>query len=175
MTQEEFIQVITDNTERWISSQREAFHPSAVMLSQENQARLPPYFDSKTLQSARFAATPRIPNPDFVDALTQPGQPPPIDFSDMHGITFIDTVVLATWPGPPSDGLVVHELAHVVQYQILGLREFSRQYVRGWAENGMQYATIPLEVQAYEIQARFENPNAQAFSIGEAFRRQLSA
>ena len=175
VTPEETLELITDNTERWIGSQREAFRPSAAPLQLEDQVRLSEYCETETLQMARFAVTPRIRNPDFLHLLVQPGEPPPIDFSLMHGITFVDTVVFATWPGPPSGGLVAHELAHVVQYRILGLREFACQYVRGWAENGMQYETIPLEIQAYEIQDRFENPNERPFSIEETVRRQLSS
>lgn len=173
MTPEEFLCVVTENTESWIDSQRTAFHASAIALPPDARASVAPYFTPATLSEARFTTTPRISNPDFLSLLTQPGEPPPIDFSEMHGITFVDTVVLATWQGSPTAGLLAHELVHVVQYQLLGLPAFARRYVRGWAENGMRYESIPLEVEAYELQRRFEDPRCPPFSIEEAVRQQL--
>ena len=98
-----------------------------------------------------------------------------MDFSKMHGITFVDTVVFATWPGEPSLGIIAHELVHVVQYKLLGLPEFGHRYVQGWAENGREYEAIPLEIEAYKLQAQFENPDRTPFSVEAAVRSQLQA
>ena len=65
----------------------------------------------------------------------------------------------------PTLALIFHECVHVAQYQILGVGEFIRRYVEGWAANGYEYASIPLEVDAYALQGRFEtSPNAP-FSV----------
>jgi hypothetical protein len=54
---------------------------------------------------------------------------------------------------------------HVVQYRILGVAAFVRRYVLGWANNGRRYEAIPLERDAYELQARFESNPGRPFSV----------
>ncbi|HKK28450.1 MAG TPA: hypothetical protein VKB18_10235 [Gemmatimonadota bacterium] len=82
-----------------------------------------------------------------------------LDFTGMSGITFRDTVVVHAErvPEPPPLALLFHELVHVVQFEALGVTEFTRRYVAGWAEGGFSYHAIPLERQAYRLQAGFES------------------
>ncbi len=82
------------------------------------------------------------------------------NFSLMAAITFVDTIVSHE---PFTDRLLFHELVHVVQYQKLGLPEFAAKYVRGFL-NGGSYEAIPLEVNAYELEARFAAEPAMPFS-----------
>ena len=71
--------------------------------------------------------------------------------------------------------LVFHELVHVVQYEILGgVDEFSRQYVLGYATGGFEYATIPLEAVAYELQQRFEAGTDVPFSVRDQIAARFS-
>jgi len=63
----------------------------------------------------------------------------------------VDTVVSHE---PFNDRLLFHELVHVVQYEKLGLEGFAAKYVRGFL-NGGSYEGIPLEMNAYELDARF--------------------
>lgn len=79
----------------------------------------------------------------------------------MAAITFVDTVVSH---GPFRDGLLFHELVHVVQYEKLGLAEFAAEYVRGFLSGG-SYEAISLEINAYELDARFAAEPATAFSV----------
>jgi hypothetical protein len=75
----------------------------------------------------------------------------------MAGITFIDTVVLSESRRPPDSGtpsLLLHEMAHVVQYRLSGFERFMRDYVWGLADNAFNYFLIPLERQAYAIESR---------------------
>ena len=94
----------------------------------------------------------------------------------MSAITFVDTILLATTYSMPADDqvpLLFHELVHVVQYTELGVDEFVKRYVRGWASNGFQYSAIPLEIQAYQLEARFRSGVA-AFSVSDEVKRQLT-
>jgi hypothetical protein len=52
----------------------------------------------------------------------------------------------------------------VVQYQKLGLPEFAAKYVKGFLTGG-SYDGIPLEMNAYELDARFAAAPADAFSV----------
>jgi hypothetical protein len=58
---------------------------------------------------------------------------------------------------------------HVVQYRHLGVSSFADLYVRGFL-NGGSYEEIPLEKQAYELEARFAN-NGEAFSVDDDVQR----
>jgi hypothetical protein len=104
------------------------------------------------------------------------GRPIPLDFTAMWGITFIDTIVLATTKvGVNSERLIsllFHECVHICQYQQLGLHAFMERYVLGWAQNGFQYKKIPLEEHAYYLQNKFET-TAQPFSVEASVQIQL--
>ena len=173
MMNEEMLEAFVKGGTQWVQDQRAAFRPTALPLSASTKETLSSFFDQKILGIVRFAHTARLENPEFFATVTDRGQPPPLDFSQMDGITFIDTVVLSNTGWPPSEALFFHELVHVLQYCILGLQEFMRRYVHGWAENGFKYATIPLEVHAYELQAVFEDSPWAPFSVGSL--RSLSA
>jgi hypothetical protein len=96
-----------------------------------------------------------------------------MDFSRMDGITFIDTVIVVDSCWPPTDSLMFHELVHVAQYRLLGVHEFARRYVYGWAENGFVYEAIPLEAQAFELQGRFDAHASAPFCVENEIRRSL--
>jgi hypothetical protein len=77
----------------------------------------------------------------------------------MAGITFADVVLISTRhqvPGESVSSLVFHELIHVAQYAVLGIDEFIRRYVVGWASAGFDYYQIPLEQDAYFLQRQFD-------------------
>lgn len=170
MTIDEMLEALVKHGKAWMLAQSAAFRPTALPLSAAARAWFSSFFETETLGTVRLAHTPRIENPEFYAEVIGPGQPPPIDFSQANGITFVDTVVFSDTGWPPSESLIFHELVHVVQYRLLGVDQFVRRYVYGWAENGFQYATIPLEVDAYKLQAVFEASPSTAFSVEQAVR-----
>ncbi len=89
------------------------------------------------------------------------------DQSTMGAITFCDVVVSHE---AFSNGLLFHELVHVEQYRQLGIPRFSEIYMRGFL-NGGSYEAIPLEMNAYTLEGRFEENPAQQFSVAEEVRR----
>jgi hypothetical protein len=88
------------------------------------------------------------------------------DLSAIAGITFMDVIVHSE---RLSDALLFHELVHVVQYEVLGLRRFAGYYVRGFLTSG-SYDDIPLERQAYSLGHRFEQRPREGFSVLEEVR-----
>ncbi len=170
---EETLAAFVERGARWIEAQRAAFRPAARPLPAAERERLSGFFSGRVLETARLARTGRIGNPGFLADFGRAGLPAPPDFTRMAGITFVDTVVVAEAGWPPSGPLLFHELVHVVQYGLLGVDEFTRRYVHGWAENGFRYETIPLERQAYELQGAFESSAGAAFSVEEAVRSRL--
>ena len=176
MDSESLIAVLTPNARAWISEQRAAHRASSIMLSDSLRGTMAPYFDAVTLQRARIRLVPFIQNPPFYDALLANADSVPlIDFTEMAGITLDDTILVSAKhiSGVDSTALIFHELVHVAQYARLGVAEFAIRYVRGWVENGMQYAAIRLERDAYELQDRFERREAP-FSVEAEVARLLS-
>lgn len=151
----------------YIDRQRRNFRQRAVPLSPNQMAAMQPFFATSTLDAVWVTVLTgeRVGNPPFYRQLVQMGFEPAAlpNFALMAAITFVDTVVSHE---PFTDRLVFHELVHVVQYQKLGLPEFAAKYVRGFL-NGGSYEAIPLEMNAYELDGRFEAAPTKAFSVGD--------
>jgi len=149
----------------YIERQRQTYRRRAVPLDRNQKATMQPFFPESALDSARVVvlAGERVSNPPFYGELMkmgfQAGSLP--NFADMDAITYVDTVVSRS---PFTDRLLFHELAHVVQYEKLGLAEFAAKYVAGFL-NGGSYEAIPLERNAYGLDARFSGAPAAAFSV----------
>ena len=174
MEQSQMVDYLIMKGREWVQEQRRVQRPDAASLDEGAKSAFRPFFDNEVLDSVRFRTVPSIPNPGFYRDLEAMGQPIPIDFATMAGITFIDTVLLSKplpQPVAPS-ALMFHELVHVVQYLHLGVAEFMTRYVRGWADNGFEYVKIPLERDAYELQARYEHNPDRVFSVRDAVARQ---
>jgi hypothetical protein len=175
MTPDQMLDYFIVEGEKWILEQRGLHRPTANPLPSDQRSRLEAFFDKNVLDSARFAPVDQIPNPGFYQNLPAMGLQIPMDLGQMQGITFIDTVLLSkrfqsSWV--PS--LYFHELVHVVQYSVLGSWEFMQRYIRGWAENGYQYGSIPLEKDAYELQSQYETNPLQPFSVQQVVAQRLA-
>jgi hypothetical protein len=105
----------------------------------------------------------RIANPEFYPMLRSLGFNNLPDQSTMGAVTFSDVVVSHE---PFSNRLLFHELVHAEQYRQLGIPRFSELYVRGFL-NGGCYEAIPLEVNAYSLEGRFERNPARQFSVAD--------
>lgn len=153
---------------QWVQAQRDAHRPHARPLGDREVDTLERFFGPIILNLASIRFVQRIHNPPFYPLLVQSGLSV-IDFAQGGGITFIDTIVISQEcmpPGPVPLSLVFHELVHVVQYDLVGVDEFVRRYVRGWFAHGQEYTLIPIERQAYELQARYEASPLTGFSVG---------
>jgi hypothetical protein len=154
-------------TSSWIQSQQNIYRPQSKYIPIEIRARIATYFDSFVIDNAQFIIVTSIENPPFFSDLLSLGIPlNTLNFSSMSGITFIDTFLLK-WSKIPFDQIVslfFHELVHVVQYALLGLDRFSREYICGYISSDYDYSKIPLERIAYDLENQFKNSNIQ-FSV----------
>ena len=165
---------LISNGAGWVKAQRERFRSLGAPVAAADRSALVPYFDPGLLDLVRVASVPMIENPAFYRELEQAGYGIPLDFRQMAGITFNDTVLVArslNLGGEPWASLLFHELVHVVQYRTLGVDEFIARYVLGWAANGFDYSAIPLEQDAYDLQRRFEA--GESFSVELEVSRRL--
>jgi hypothetical protein len=121
------------------------------------------------LASSKVVAVQKIPVPP----LSAMGLVRFADFErmEMAGITYLDTFFIRadqTW----DESLHFHELAHVVQWRILGPERFLWLYADGLERFG--YRNNPLEMIAYDLQDRFDN-GSKPFHVEAEVRRRLQA
>jgi hypothetical protein len=175
MDLESLIAFLTPKARTWIVQQRDLHRPAGTPLSGPVLDVVTPFFTGATLGRARFRLVESIENPPFYAELAEIAPSIElIDFRQMAGITFDDTILMRASSTSEIDArsLIFHELVHVAQYEQLGVADFAKRYLRGWAENQLQYEAIPLERDAYELQQRFERHDR--FSVGAAVAQQLS-
>jgi hypothetical protein len=172
---DDLLRFLVENGEAWVLSRREAHRAGGKALSPRDAERLGRYFEPEALARIRVCEVDQIPNPPFYAALEKEGLPVPFDFRQMEGITFVDTIVVAAprLLRAHSISLLFHECVHAAQYRILGTDRFIEAYVHGWANNGRDYFSIPLEQEAYALQGRFETALGRPFSVEEAIRQRI--
>ena len=152
----------------WVERRREVHRPLADPLARDTLGAFGPYFEAATLDAVRVHWVPRI-DPPWPVALWG-RRPWAVDFGHVWGITYVDTVVLAT---EVVDDLrllacLFHECVHVAQYRLYGSTGFVRRYVREWMEAGWRYRDIGLEREAYTLQRRFSDGGV--FRVEEELR-----
>src|SRR5690348_5935187 len=149
----------------YIHKQRQLLSPRGILLNPNQKAVLQSFFPVSILDlvSVVALAIERVPNPTLYPQLVAMGFQQWFlpDFSQMTAITFVDTIVSH---GPLTERTLFHELVHVVQYEKLGLGAFAAKYVRGFLSGG-SYEAIPLEMNAYELDARFAEAPMNSFSV----------
>ena len=164
------------NARCWIEDQRNLHRSGGRSITPEETNLLQRYFRAKTLELTRIKMVPQIENPPFYAELIRAGHPIPLDFRQMAGITFDNTILIRTSYFAPQAfiSLLFHELVHVVQYSCLGVPEFATRYVMGWAQNGFNYASIPLERDAYNLQTKFDQSQGISFSVENIIEERLN-
>jgi hypothetical protein len=176
MTVDQMVEFLVQRAPTWVRAQRDIYRPRGRPLGLLELAALQPFFDMNLLAELRLAAVPRIENPDFYSELAVVGIPPPLDLTKMQGITYSDTILISqVQPVPLGEwsSLLFHESVHAVQYQVLGVDPFLKEYIRGFAQAGFDYYANPLEHDAYDLAARFEASPMAPFAVAEEVRRRI--
>lgn len=163
-----FVPLISRLTARYISHHRKQLLPAAKPLSERDRADLAGFFPAPILAEMR-AVRASMPNPKFYALVRMLGVKGVLEMSSIGAITLVD---LIAYPDRISRSTLFHELVHVVQYQVLGLRRFADLYVCGFLNHG-GYDGIPLERQAYELENRFSRNPKKIFSVEEDVVRRL--
>jgi hypothetical protein len=161
----EQVEGITEQVAAYIDRQRQTYIRRTAPLDPNQMAAMRLFFPASVVDSTGLVILTgeRVSNPPFYGELMRMGfaggSLP--DFAHMAAITFVDTVVSH---GPVTNRVLFHELVHVVQYEKLGLPQFAAKYFIGFLSGGA-YEAIPLERNAYELDARFSLAPAAAFSV----------
>jgi len=160
------IEAITAAVVDFIAQQRWKYMPESGPMTAVQIESLRSFFPAPVLEAARFVELMpgrRISNPLFYGELKNMGFSREVlpDFAEMAAVTFVDLIVSY---GAISEQTRFHELVHVVQYQKLGVQAFASRYVTGFLSMG-DYEGIPLERNAYELDARFKADTSKPFSV----------
>jgi hypothetical protein len=155
-------------TARYIAYHRRRLAPQAISIPQDARASLQKHFPPAVLTDTRIVQA-TMPEPILYPLVGLFGIKGLLEMSSIGAITLVDVVA---YPDELDRDTLFHELVHVVQYRVLGLRRFARLYVKGFLE-GRGYEGIPLERQAYELAARFDRHPEEIFSVEEDVIRRL--
>jgi len=160
--------LVTWLTARYIARHRNRLFPEARPIPPQTQAAFRDFFPQPVLEETRIVRA-SVPNPRFYAFAKILGITGMLEMSAIGAITLVDVIAHAD---NLSRSTLFHELIHVVQYRILGLRQFAKLYVRGFLEKG-GYDGIPLERQAYELEEEFSRNSKRGFSVEEDVKRRL--
>ncbi len=84
----------------------------------------------------------------------------------MRSITYIDVIV---FHDEIDARALFHGVVHATQMAVLGFDRYMELYVRGFVKN-LSWLAIPLEDQAYKLDARFAEDPTQLFSVEEEIK-----
>ncbi|MGC2198395.1 MAG: hypothetical protein WA628_27235 [Terriglobales bacterium] len=164
------VSLISWLTARYIAYHRRRLVPGSATIHGDTQAKLRGFFPDTVLAETRIIRA-VMPEPILYPLVKILGIQGLLEMSSIGAITLVDVVA---HPGGLDRGTLFHELVHVVQYRVLGLRRFAELYVRGFLEGG-GYEGIPLERQAYELGACFDRQPNKIFSVEEDVIRRNEA
>ena len=150
----------------WIDATLRAHAENARTIASHGFRRLPRYFSSDTLTSAKVVVVEQLPIPP----LSSWGLTRFADFErgDFSGITYLNTFFVKQ-NNVSNEAIHFHELIHVIQWRILGPEQFLSLYADGLERFG--YRDSPLEKMAYDAEAAF-TANA-IFNAEEIVARKL--
>jgi hypothetical protein len=153
--------------EDWIQHTLKSHANGMRSVSSFNFKRLPFYFSDALLRSASVVVVEEIPIPE----LQQLGFPEFAAFERqaMSGVTYLNTYFVESRCAL-QESLHLHELVHVVQWEVLGPSSFLMLYAAGLVEFG--YHNSPLEGMAYRHQGRFET-DPRPYTVERQVRSEL--
>jgi hypothetical protein len=155
-------------TARYIAYHRRRLGAQGTSIPGELLTSFHQYFPPAVLAETRIVRA-TMPEPWLYPLVGLFGIKGLLEMSSIGAITLVDVVA---YPDELDRQTLFHELVHVVQYRVLGLKQFARLYVTGFLKGG-GYEGIPLERQAYELGARFEREPEKVFSVEEDVIRRL--
>ncbi len=157
----------------WISEKRNSIRSLSEDLPEYLVDRYRSFFPRAILEDTKVFLVDNMdtidPPPGYQDVKNKLGSLP-LEFNKISGLTLIDTLVIdkKTLDLGTFEDVVFRELVHVFQFKELGLDGFLMKYVDGWAKNGLQHETIPLEEEAERFLRLFKIIENEKETFGEA-------
>ena len=167
-TQPTVTQMVT-GVAAYFRGERELYVRHSEPLAATLRAKLQPYFSEELLgrlKTITLTGGARIPPPHFYAKAKEMSGGKFPDFVHMASITYIDVIVFHDRIEPRA---LFHGAVHAAQIAVLGFEKYVELYVRGFVKN-LSWLAIPLEDQAYKLDARYaENPE-DIFSVEDEIK-----
>jgi hypothetical protein len=152
----------------YLQQEREVYVRHSEPLVANLRRVIQPYFSEALLDRLKTITLKgaRIPPPPFyAQAKEMSGGRFP-DFVHMASITYIDVIVFHDEIEPRA---LFHGAVHAAQMSVLGFERYVELYVRGFVKN-LSWLAIPLEEQAYKLDARYAENAADIFSVEDEIK-----
>jgi hypothetical protein len=152
--------------------EREVYVRHSEPLAENLRAVIQPYFSKELLDRLKtitLTGGARIPPPHFYAKAKEMSGGKFPDFVHMASITYIDVIVFHDEIEPRA---LFHGTVHAAQMSVLGFDQYIELYVRGFAKH-LSWLAIPLEAQAYQLEARFAADQSDKFSVEAEIRSWL--
>ncbi|HKN75785.1 MAG TPA: hypothetical protein VJW94_11455 [Candidatus Acidoferrum sp.] len=152
----------------YLREQREYYLQSATPLSNQKKALMWPYFSAALLDRVRVVELDgqRVLNPPFYERYRALGFVNLPEVAHMHSLTFLDVIVFNE---KLSERALFHGLVHAVQFEVLGLERYADLFVRGFVNTKLHFS-VPLEAQAFSLEAKFAGTPTASFSVEDHVR-----
>jgi len=167
MTPQEFTQAkiaaMVAGVAAYMRQERDMYVRHSESLATRLRATIQAYFSPELLDRLKAITLhgARIPPPPFyLQAKEMSGGRFP-DFVHMASITYIDVIVFHDEIEPRA---LFHGTVHAAQMSVLGFEKYVDLYVRGFVKH-LSWLAIPLEEQAYKLEARFAADPEDKFSV----------
>jgi len=147
----------------YLRKERVLYLPASEPLSAEWKSKLRSYFPRTLLDMVKTVQLEgaRIPPPPFYsEAIALSGGNFP-DFVHLASVTYVDVLVFNERIAPRT---LFHALVHAEQVRQLGVETYAALYVRGFVKT-RSWLLIPLEIQAFKLEARFLSSPPEQFSV----------
>jgi hypothetical protein len=147
----------------YLGEQRERHLLAAQPLSNQDKARMCPYFSPTLLDNVRMVELygRRLPAPAFYSKARALGFDNLPQVTHMDSVTFVDVVVFNQ---TLTERSLFHALVHAVQFQVLGLERYAELFVQSFVKTKAHF-TVPLEAHAFSLESKFMRPSAEKFSV----------
>jgi hypothetical protein len=169
-TEERIAQMVA-SVAAYFRRERDLYLPHCKPIAAEWRKPIGAYFSAALLDKVKTLTLQgaRIPPPPFyAEAMRLTGGRFP-DFVHMTSVTYIDVIVFNERIEARP---LFHGLVHATQLEILGVEKYVELYVRGFVKN-LSWLAIPLEDQAYKLDARFAEAPGEIFRVDEEIRKWL--
>jgi len=152
----------------YLWAQRDTFIRIGRPLGAEHKETLRSFFSAGLLEKVRFVELhgTRLPPPPFYERAKSVGVANLPEITHMASLTFVDVIVFNE---NFSERALFHGLVHVAQMQILGLERYTDLFVRSFLRTQAHF-NVPLERQAFTLEAKFAAYPAEPFPVEEQIR-----
>jgi hypothetical protein len=153
----------------YYQQERKLYVRHSEPLAANLRAMLQPYFSEELLgrvKTITLTGGARIPPPYFYARAKEMSGGRFPDFVHMASITYIDVIVFHDEIEPRA---LFHGAVHAAQIAMLGFENYIDLYVRGFVKN-LSWLAIPLEDQAYKLDARYAQNPMDIFSVEDEIK-----